>query len=95
MKWCLHFAVPLMMVAVMVIMGGNLAMEQMTELTGEDYSAVLAVTLEGQESSVQVMGERYAFDGTWLENTAQWLNLAIQSGVDKVQYIAERLRPSS
>ena len=65
------FVLSLVLAAFVVVVGGNLAMEQMSQLTGEDYAQVLAVEVNGAQSEVAFMGKRYAFDGTLLENSVQ------------------------
>ena len=88
-KW-LGFIVPLLLAALLVAAGGNMAMGQMSALVGTDYAQVLDVAWEGEASYVEIGGQRHYFDGTVVQNAIYQIKSTIQSAAEGVKYGLDR-----
>lgn len=90
MKKIGQFVMPLLFALVVVILGGNQAMAQMTALVGEDYSQVLAIQWEGETGYVDMLGQRRYFDAATVQNAIYQIKSTIQSAAHGVKYGIDR-----
>ena len=89
MKRMVMFVLALVLMMMVVGMCGNTVMAQTAALAGWEPSRVLAVEWAGDESYVELWGERHYFDGVLAENVIYQIKSTVQSTVEGVKYAIE------